>query len=83
MWVCGSVSGLIFCACLCQGPGKGDESVLLLNFKEAIWESEGVLSAKSGADPGAAVTAVAPPSCMSAGSARPAGEVPPCVVGPH
>lgn len=23
----------------------------LLNFKEAIWESEGVLSAKSGADP--------------------------------
>lgn len=25
--------------------------MLLLNFKEAIWESEGVLSAKSGADP--------------------------------
>lgn len=29
-----------------------------------------------GQTPGATVTAAAPPSCMSAGSARPAGEVP-------
>lgn len=56
IWPCRSVSkralGLIFGVYVCvREGGRGDGSVVLLNFKEAIWESEGVLSAKSGADP--------------------------------
>lgn len=31
--------------------GRGDKSVILLNFKEEMWESEDVLSPESGADP--------------------------------
>ena len=83
MWVCGSESGLLFCTCLCQGTGKGDESVLLLNFKGAIWESEGVLSAKSGADPRGGFDSCGTSLLHVSWQCQAPGEAPPCVVGPQ
>lgn len=55
-WPCRSVSkrelGFILCVYVyVRERRRVDESVVLLNFKEVIWESEGVLSAKSGVDP--------------------------------